>query len=171
MIIKIPLQCRSKKNSEQIKLYKEFESECGYYLMGYRRGIDFSINLKCTFYVPDKRKRNIVNLLDVIQDILVKYGVLVDDGYDIVNSLNGSKIIYEKGREETIIEIEDVEQMSVDEMQNAVSGIDDAMTLIGSLDLFNYGDRRSRSINQKNLNLAYDKLFKTKKYIQRRIGD
>lgn len=118
--IKIPIQCRSKKNSQQIlynmytrkpfisqsKLYKEFEQECGFYLINHNYNIDYPINLKCTFYVPDKRKRDIVNLLNAIQDILVKYNVIADDNYTIVNSINGSQIIYEKGRQETIIEIQ-----------------------------------------------------------------
>lgn len=122
IIIKIPIQCRSKKNSQQIlynrytrkpfisqgKLYKQFEAECGYYLIKHRYKIDYPINLKCTFYVPDKRQRDIVNLLNAIQDILVKYEVIADDNYNIVNSVDGTKIIYEKGRQETIIEIEKV---------------------------------------------------------------
>ena len=119
MIIKIPLLCRSKKNSQQIvinhrtgrpfvsqsELYKQFEKECGYYLMKHRYMIDYPINLKCTFIVPDRRKRDLVNLLNAIQDILVKYKVIVDDNYHIVHSIDGTRIIYEKGRSETIIEI------------------------------------------------------------------
>ena len=119
MIIKIPLMCRSKKNSQEIhincrtgkpfvsqgKLYKQFEQECGYYLLKYKKNISTPVNLKCTFYVKDRRKRDIVNLLNAIQDILVKYGVIADDNYHIVKSVDGSRIIYEKGREETIIEI------------------------------------------------------------------
>lgn len=124
MIIKIPLMCRSKKNSQQIyinpqtrkpfvsqsKLYKEFEQNCAYFLNKYQSNINYSINLKCTFYVPDKRKRDIVNLLNAIQDILVKYKVIADDNYNIVKSIDGSRIIYEKGREETIIEINKMEE-------------------------------------------------------------
>ena len=120
MVIKIPLMCRSKKNSQNIivnprtykpmiiqsKLYKQFEQECGYYLLKYKKNISTPVNLKCTFYVKDRRKRDIVNLLNAIQDILVKYGVIADDNYNIVKSVDGSRIIYEKGREETIIEIE-----------------------------------------------------------------
>ena len=122
MIIEIPLMCRSKKNSQSIilkprthkpmiiqsKLYKQFEQECGYYLLKYKKNISTPVNLKCTFYVKDKRKRDIVNLLNAIQDILVKYGVIADDNYNIVKSVDGSRIIYEKGREETIIEIEEM---------------------------------------------------------------
>ena len=40
-----------------------------------------------------------------MQDILVKYKVIADDNYNIVQAIDGSRIIYEKGREETIIEI------------------------------------------------------------------
>lgn len=122
MKIIIPLLCRSKKNSQQIlynkytnkpfisqgKLYKQFEAECGYYLIKHRYKIDYPINLKCTFYVPDKRQRDIVNLLNAIQDILVKYEVIADDNYNIVNSVDGSRIIYRKEKPETIIEIEKV---------------------------------------------------------------
>lgn len=123
MIIKIPIMCRSKKNSQQIyinaktrkpfvsqsKLYKEFERDCGYFLNKYKKNINYPINLKCIFYVKDRRKRDIVNLLNAIQDILVKYKVIEDDNYNIVQSLDGSRIIYEKGREETIIEINKLE--------------------------------------------------------------
>ena len=124
MKIVIPLQCRSKKNSQQIyinkktnkpfvsqsEIYKEFERNCGYFLKKYQTNISYPINLKCTFYVKDKRKRDIVNLLNAIQDILVKYKVIADDNYNIVQSVDGSRIIYEKGREETIIEINKFEE-------------------------------------------------------------
>lgn len=110
MKIEIPLLCRSKKNSQQImvnkrtgkrfirqsNLYLNFEYECLFYLEKYKLNIDYPINLKCTFIVPDKKKRDIVNLLEAIQDILVKYNVLADDNYNIVSSLDGTKIIYMK---------------------------------------------------------------------------
>ena len=119
MIIKIPMLCRSKKNSQQIvinpktkrpiviqsKLYKQFEKDCGLFLNRYKLNIDYPVNVKCTFIVPDKRKRDIVNLLNAIQDILVKYKVIADDNYNIVQSIDGSRIIYNKDKEETIIEI------------------------------------------------------------------
>jgi Holliday junction resolvase RusA-like endonuclease len=123
MIIKIPMLCRSKKNSQKIvinsrtkrpiiiqsDLYKQFEKDCGYYLTKYKGlNIDKPINLKCTFIVPDRKKRDIVNLLNAIQDILVKYQVIADDNYNIVQGIDGSRIIYKKGISETIIEIKGV---------------------------------------------------------------
>ena len=130
MIIKIPLLTRPKKNSQQIiyrqgkaiiiqsKLYLAFERDCGYFLKRYAKGIDYPINLKCTFYVPDKRKRDLVNLLNAIQDVLVKYGVITDDNYNVVMSVDGSRIIYEKGREETIIEITRGDKNEVERRDN-----------------------------------------------------
>lgn len=124
MIIKIPMLCRSKKNSQQIcfnkktgkrfirqsELYNNFERECGYFLNKYRININTPINIKCTFYVPDKRKRDLTNLENAIADILVKYKVIEDDNYNIIQSWDGSRIIYEKGREEIIIEINQIKE-------------------------------------------------------------
>lgn len=124
MIIKIPMLCRSKKNSQQIcfnkktgkrfirqsELYNNFERECGYFLNKYKTNINTPINIKCTFYVPDKRKRDLTNLENAIADILVKYKVIEDDNYNIIQSWDGSRIIYEKGREEIIIEINQIKE-------------------------------------------------------------
>lgn len=119
IIIKIPLLCRSKKNSQQIlinnkthkpfisqsKYYKEFEENCYYFLNKYKFNIDYPVNIKATFYVPDRRKRDLTNLENAIADILVKYGVIADDNANILAGWDGSRIIYEKGREEIILEI------------------------------------------------------------------
>lgn len=120
MKIEIPLLPRSKKNSQQIikvggksrliqsKLYLQYEKDCAYFLKPFKEPIDKPINLKCTFIVPDRRKRDLSNLLNAIQDILVHYKILKDDNYTIVESVDGSRIIYQKGIEKTIIEIEEV---------------------------------------------------------------
>lgn len=120
MIIKIPLLCRSKKNSQQLiynpktkkpmiiqsKLYKQFEKDCSYFLKRYKTNIDYPINLKCLFYVKDKRKRDLTNLENAIADILVKYEVIEDDNYNIIAGWDGSRIIYRPKQEpEIIIEI------------------------------------------------------------------
>lgn len=124
MKIEIPIMCKSKKNHQKIVInprthkpliiqgdwYRQFEKDCGYYLKRYSGlKINYPINLKCTFIVPDRRKKDIVNLLNAIQDILVKYEVIEDDNYNIVAGIDGSRIIYEKGVEKTIIEITKME--------------------------------------------------------------
>lgn len=61
--------------------------------------------------MSNKRKRDLTNLENAIADILVKYKVLQDDNYNIIQSWDGSRIIYEKNREETVIEITEVEEI------------------------------------------------------------
>lgn len=120
MIIKIPLLCRSKKNSQELiynpktkkpmiiqsKLYRQFEKDCSYFLKKYQSNINYPVNLKCSFYVNDKRKRDLTNLENAIADILVKYQVIEDDNYNIIAGWDGSRIIYRPEQDpETIIEI------------------------------------------------------------------
>lgn len=123
--IEIPLLCRPKKNSQSIiynsktkkpmivqsKQYKEFERECLPYLIEYKLKINTPINLKCIFKVNEKRRRDLCNLLNAIQDVLVKYDVLDDDNYNIVKSVDGSRIIYSKNEEpKIVIEITDYKE-------------------------------------------------------------
>lgn len=124
MKITIPVVPRSKKNSQQIiinprtkrpmiiqsKLYANFERECGLYLKKYKCNIDYSINLKIEFYVTDKRKRDIANYVEAIQDILVKYEILKDDNYNIVTSLDGTRMYIDKLNPRVEIEITKLEE-------------------------------------------------------------
>lgn len=123
IILTIP---RSKKNSQQIiynsktkkpmiiqsKLYANFERECGLYLLKYKTNIDYKINLKIEFYVPDRRKRDIANYVEAIQDILVKYEVIKDDNYNIVSSLDGTRMYIDKEHPRVEIEITRIEAES-----------------------------------------------------------
>ena len=122
--IEIPLLCRSKKNSQQLfknkktgkmfvvqsDLYKQFEHDCFYFLPRLKEPINKPVNLKCTFIVPDRRKRDLTNLENAIADILVHYKILEDDNYNIIQSWDGSRIIYEKGIAKIIVEIEEVKE-------------------------------------------------------------
>lgn len=118
--------CRPKKNSQQIifnnrtkrpmiiqsEQYREFEKVCSLYMKPVakqlKQPINYPVNLKCTFYFPDRRVRDLTNLENAIADILVKYKILEDDNYKIIQSWDGTRAYYEKGRKETIIEIEEV---------------------------------------------------------------
>lgn len=131
MIIRIPLLTRPKKNAQEIKRnrrtgkmfigqskrYDAYNYECKFFLNQWMREnlpidykpIDYPVNLKMIFYVPDRRRRDIANLVNAIQDVLVEIGILADDNFNIVKSIDGTRIIYEKGREETIVEINRLE--------------------------------------------------------------
>lgn len=120
MKILIPISPRSKKNSQEIvfnkrtgrrmviqnKKYTEFEKQCKKYLPSLEKAIDYPINLQCKFYVCDARKRDIANYLEAIQDILVKYNILVDDNYNIVSSLDGCSMQIDREYPRVEIEIE-----------------------------------------------------------------
>lgn len=126
LYINIPLNPVGKKNSQQIlkgkggrpfiaqgKRYKDYEKSCLQFLPELPEPIDYPVNVRCVFYRESKRKVDLANLLEAIQDILVTGGVLADDNRDIVATTDGSAVYYDKAYPRTEIEItqkEDYEQ-------------------------------------------------------------
>lgn len=120
----IPIQPFAKKNGQKIIInrltkkpmiiqgekYLKYERDCGKFLNKHKINIDYSINLKIEFYVPDRRKRDIANYIEAIQDILVKYEVLKDDNYNIVYSLDGTRMYVDKENPRVEIEITKLEE-------------------------------------------------------------
>lgn len=111
----------TKKNSQRIitvhgrpciipsKKYKEYEKDCGWYLTtkaGWHP-IQYPVNVKTIFYMPTRRRVDLVNLQEAILDILVKYGIIEDDNKNIVASMDGSRVFYDKERPRTEITITD----------------------------------------------------------------
>ena len=121
-IIKLPPV--SKKNSQQIlfnpktgkrfiapsKKYKEYEQNAGWFLPWRKEPIDYSINVKCLFYMPTKRKCDLTNLLEAVDDVLVKHGIIADDNYTIIESHDGSRVLYDKENPRTEIYINEVQK-------------------------------------------------------------
>lgn len=100
---------RTKKNSQQIifvkgrymvipsKAYKQFESECLKQIKAiYRQKIDKPINVQVTFYMQTRRKVDLTNLLEAVDDMLVKAEVIKDDNRDIIAGHDGSRVYYDK---------------------------------------------------------------------------
>lgn len=116
--ITIPLEPRTKKNSQRIisvrghymimpsKKYKEYEKACKDYIPEQKQKINFPISVKCLYYMPTKRRTDLTNLLEATDDILVYYGVLEDDNYNIIASHDGSRVLYDKENPRTEIYIE-----------------------------------------------------------------
>ena len=69
--------------------------------------INKPINLKCVYYRADKRRVDLVNLLEATCDVLVKYKVLEDDNYKIIKSHDGSRVCFDKENPRVEIFIED----------------------------------------------------------------
>ena len=121
MRIVIPLIPRTKKNSQQIikvkgrymilpsKAYKQYEKDCAPFL----RHVDpflGACNVKCEYFMPTRRKVDLVNLQEATLDILVRLGILQDDNSNVVVSMDGSRVHYDKDNPRTEIEITEVEE-------------------------------------------------------------
>ena len=99
----------SKKNSQQIlinkatgrpfimpsKQYKEYEKAALWFIPKVET-IDKPVNVQCLFYMPTRRKCDLVNMQEAILDVMVKAGLIADDNYTIVQSMNGSRVFYDK---------------------------------------------------------------------------
>lgn len=117
-IIKLPPV--SKKNSQQIfrnsvtgkpfitpsAKYKEYEKSALLFIKAPAEPIDYPVNVKCLFYMPTRRKCDLVNLQEAALDVLVLAGVLADDNCSLVASMDGSAVFYDKENPRTEIEIE-----------------------------------------------------------------
>lgn len=67
--------------------------------------IDFPINLQAIYYMPTKRKVDLINLHAALHDCLVKKKVLLDDNSSIIVSTDGSRVFYDKDNPRTEITI------------------------------------------------------------------
>lgn len=102
---------RTKKNSQNIILvkgrpiiipsqyYKQFEKECKMLIQKqYKQKIDYPVNIKAIFYMNSKRKVDLTNLLEALDDMLITTEVIADDNRDIIVGHDGSRVYYDKER-------------------------------------------------------------------------
>lgn len=69
------------------------------------RPIDSPCNVKCLFYMPTRRKCDLTNMLEAIDDVMVKAGLFADDNFTIIESHDGSRILYDKENPRTEVYI------------------------------------------------------------------
>lgn len=108
----------SKKNSQQIltnkkngrpfimpsEQYKQYEKDAQWFIPK-TSTIDTAVNVKCLFYMPTHRLCDLTNLEEAIDDIMVKAGLLADDNYTVIQSHDGSRVLYDKENPRTEIYI------------------------------------------------------------------
>lgn len=89
------------------KEYKDYEHDAAWF-MPHTETVREPVNIKALFYMPTHRRVDLVNLEQALLDILVKYDVIEDDNSQIVASMDGSRVMYDKEnpRTEVIIEYE-----------------------------------------------------------------
>lgn len=113
----IPLAPITKKNSARIVKrkdgtpfiipsvkYKQYEKKCGLYMPS-NLNVNTPVNVQCIFYMPTRRRVDLVNLLEAALDVLVHYGILDDDNSNIVQRMDGSRVDYDKENPRTEIYI------------------------------------------------------------------
>ena len=119
----VPLPPITKKNHQRIlknfktgkpfvapsEQYKVYESQALWFIP---KGmcIDYPVNVKCLFYMPTKRRCDLTNLLESIDDIMVKAGLLKDDSYTIIEGHDGSRVLYDKDNPRTEVYITKVKR-------------------------------------------------------------
>lgn len=122
MLIVINGEPRTKKNSQQIlinhrtgkpfvapsKKYKEYEKVAAWEIWQQYHGrpvINERVNVKVLFYMKTHRRIDLCNLLEAVDDVLVKYDVLKDDNSEIVAGHDGSRVLYDKENPRTEVYI------------------------------------------------------------------
>lgn len=119
--ITIPLPPVTKKNSQRImhssktgksfimpsQKYIDYEAKAVWNCKkaGVHEPIDYPVEVKCLFYMPTRRRVDLTNLLEALDDVLVEAGVLEDDHSGIIVSHDGSRVLYDKQNPRTEVSI------------------------------------------------------------------
>lgn len=102
----------TKKNHQQIvmvkgrpriiqgKKYRDYETTAVRQIAGQLEAgfepMDGCYNVQCLFYTETHRRVDLTNLLEAVDDVLVRAGVLADDNSLIIGSHDGSRVLYDK---------------------------------------------------------------------------
>ena len=110
----------SKKNSQQILTnrktgkpfimpsakYREYEKSAAWYLTPRPSvPVECALNVKSIFYMPTRRRVDLVNLLEAVDDLLVNAGIVADDHCRIIAAHDGSRVRWDKDNPRTEITI------------------------------------------------------------------
>ena len=108
----------TKKNSQRIVInkktgrpmilpsanYAQYEKDARWFIPNVET-IEGPVNVKAVFYMPTRRRVDLVNLEEALLDVLVKYKVLADDNNLVVHSMDGSYVDYDKDSPRTEVYI------------------------------------------------------------------
>lgn len=113
---------RTKKNHQQIlknrsgrpfvapsKEFLVYQEQCLWQIRTPRRAISEAVNVKAVYYMPNRRRVDLTNLLEATDDILVRAGVLADDCASVVAGHDGSRVLLDRKNPRVEIEIVEME--------------------------------------------------------------
>lgn len=117
----IPIAPVTKKNHSQILINKKtgrpFIAPSQQYLkyeryvaselqgLGLPFDIDKPCNVKALYYMPTRRRVDLVNLHSALHDVLVHCHIIEDDNCKIIASTDGSRVLWDKENPRTEVEI------------------------------------------------------------------
>lgn len=113
----IPIAPVTKKNSQRIvklgkryaimpsKQYKAYEKAAMLFIPHDYSNITAPVTVQAVFYMPARRRVDLTNLLEALDDVLVNSGILADDHCKIIVSHDGSRVSYDKERPRTEVTI------------------------------------------------------------------
>lgn len=127
LTFEIPLPPVTKKNHQRIiktsdgkhrllqsKQYVQYEEAAVYYVP--RQHLhEGPYNVAAEFYMPTKRRVDLVNLLEALDDILVSSGLLTDDDFHHIGGHDGSRVYHDKDKPRTRVI---VTTMDADELED-----------------------------------------------------
>lgn len=88
------------------KQYSQYEKDCKMFMPKLKEPIQEPVNIKALFYMKTRRKVDLVNLQEALLDVLVKYRVISDDNSSVVESMDNSRVFYDKDNPRTEVTIE-----------------------------------------------------------------
>lgn len=121
----LPIRPVTKKNSGQIitnpktgrpflvpsPQYKQFEKESLPYLYRVKQEVgvvNYPVNIQCVFYMDARRKVDLSNLLNAVDDAMVASGFILDDNRDIIAGHDGSRVYHDNANPRIEIEITEI---------------------------------------------------------------
>ncbi len=108
----------TKKNHQQIRKnfktgkpfiaqsdqYRQYENAALWLLRNkVQKPITTPVEVRALFYMPTKRRVDLTNPLEAVDDVLVKANILADDNCGIIASHDGSRVLYDKQNPRTEI--------------------------------------------------------------------
>ena len=105
--------CVNKKTGQrfvrQSKAYEQYEDIALFYLPHPEQPITYPVNVKCVYYMDTKRLVDLSNLIAATHDILSKAHIIADDNRNIIASVDGSRVFYDRVNPRVEITITPVE--------------------------------------------------------------
>lgn len=111
----------TKKNSQRIikcgnfrkiapsAQYARYEKDAKAFIPHQSAMIDYPVEVKALFYMKTRRRVDLTNLLEALHDVMVKHGLLKDDNNQIIVSVDGSRVLYDKYNPRTEVTIRRME--------------------------------------------------------------